>query len=552
MKKIFITLLLFSIVLSCSKKDVEPVKSSSKTMLSFSFDSFSPAIKGTIDSVKNTVSVILPIGADASKLAPTISVSKNAVISPATNVIQDFTKPFIYKITAEDGSSIDYIVTATVKKSSEKKIISFDYNDITPNVKGIIDETKKEVTVTLPAGTILENLKPTIKISDRATIILSTIASGSLYKRFNYLVTAEDGSKQEYIVTVTVEPSPNSTLFVISDTELYALDGKTGTTIWKFDSKNTISSSCPTIEKGIVYFGNKDGYIFALDIKTGQEKKKYKLDDWYSESAPIIKNNIMYLNILFVGIIALDLNTGQKKWSFSDAGNSTFSNLLLFNEVAYFGASDGYFYALNAADGKVKWKYKNASLNRTSSPCLGYTNAVTICFGTREGPVISLNAISGALVWKANIPGNTVLSSPTAPTTQSSLHIASDKTMYSINMKDGSINWSYETLNTTWSSPFVDNDELFFISTSAFKLNASTGKLNWKANILNNGKSSPIKNYDEGLVYFKDSFGEISAYGTNDGKLVWNKALKNDLEGGMAIIDSKGEATYSSISGNRN
>lgn len=52
----------------------------------------------------NTVSVIMPIGTDLSKLTPEITVSGGASITPASGVEQDFTKPVTYKMISSDGT----------------------------------------------------------------------------------------------------------------------------------------------------------------------------------------------------------------------------------------------------------------------------------------------------------------------------------------------------------------------------------------------------------------------------------------------------------------
>ena len=110
MKK-YIILFIASIALSCSKDEV--VKSSEKLIISLSFGQLSPAVTATIDQSTKTITATLPYGTDLTKLTPTFVVSSKAVISPASGISQDFTKPFTFTVTAEDGSKSDYKVSVS-------------------------------------------------------------------------------------------------------------------------------------------------------------------------------------------------------------------------------------------------------------------------------------------------------------------------------------------------------------------------------------------------------------------------------------------------------
>lgn len=83
--------------------------SSEKAITAFSIGGYA----GTIDESKHTVAVTVPGSADVTKLAPTVTVSKKAEVFPASGAVQDFTKPVIYTVTAQDKTTQDYTVTVT-------------------------------------------------------------------------------------------------------------------------------------------------------------------------------------------------------------------------------------------------------------------------------------------------------------------------------------------------------------------------------------------------------------------------------------------------------
>ena len=68
-------------------------------------------INGTIDT--NTVSLALPNGTNLSSLTPTITIT-GASVNPSSGVAQNFTSPVTYTVTAVDGTTKAYTVTAKV------------------------------------------------------------------------------------------------------------------------------------------------------------------------------------------------------------------------------------------------------------------------------------------------------------------------------------------------------------------------------------------------------------------------------------------------------
>ncbi len=91
-------------------------KSTAKEIKSFVFKAFTPTISATIDSTAKTITATLPATADLTKLTPEIAFSAKASVSPASGVVQDFSKDVTYTVTAEDGSTKAFVVS--VKKEA--------------------------------------------------------------------------------------------------------------------------------------------------------------------------------------------------------------------------------------------------------------------------------------------------------------------------------------------------------------------------------------------------------------------------------------------------
>ena len=202
-------LVIFSLLLfaSCSKKqDVATPKSSAKLISSFSLNAFNPVIAGTINQTALTISLSVPFGTDVTALVPAITVSAGASVSPISGKATNFTNPMQYTVTAADGSTQVYTVTVLTGKSSLKAITGFSFSGLNPVVNCTVNETSYTITGTVPYGTAITALVPTITVSAQATVSPASGVAGNFTNAVNYTVTAEDGSTQVYKVTISVLP----------------------------------------------------------------------------------------------------------------------------------------------------------------------------------------------------------------------------------------------------------------------------------------------------------------------------------------------------------
>ncbi len=232
MKKLFpnsTLLVICAIIFSCCHKDkisaVAPIKSTEKNILSFTFIGLP---KGEIDQTKKTIQFTVPTGTIVTGLKPVIQVSAKATVNPPSGQAQDFTNKVTYTVTAEDGSTQEYKVSVAVEgmlapkeiavpRNSASKILSFDFDALTPKVIGKVEET--QVILKVPEGTDVRSLVPTIVISPKATITpsLGEAQDFSNHKTIIYTVTSEDGSsKGFYAVAVFIVPKFNFTITSIS------------------------------------------------------------------------------------------------------------------------------------------------------------------------------------------------------------------------------------------------------------------------------------------------------------------------------------------------
>jgi hypothetical protein len=161
-----------------------------------------------IIAVTHTVEIEVVKGTDVTSLAPTITVSPGATIEPASGVSCDFTNSVEYIVTAEDGFT-DQVWTATVTvelPNTETDITSFHVPEL--SAAATIDNSAHKVVGSVPIGTDLTALVPTIAVSEGASVNPASGAVTDFSSPVTYTVTAEDGTTfQDWLVSLGFDPA---------------------------------------------------------------------------------------------------------------------------------------------------------------------------------------------------------------------------------------------------------------------------------------------------------------------------------------------------------
>jgi hypothetical protein len=109
--------------------------------------------------------------------------------------------------------AVSGLSSASADESDAKAILTFDFAD--PEATGVVDEAGKTVAITVPFGTDVTGLVPTITISPDASISPNTGVAEDFSEPVTYTVTAEDLTPEEYVVTVTFALEQDTTPPVI-------------------------------------------------------------------------------------------------------------------------------------------------------------------------------------------------------------------------------------------------------------------------------------------------------------------------------------------------
>jgi outer membrane protein assembly factor BamB len=356
-------------------------------------------IKIEIDSANITITV--PAGTDRSVLIPEITI-EGISITPSTGVVQDFSKPVVYTVTAEDGSSISYTVTVKV---TNPHMLYFGTGNLDNSFYGVDPLT----------GIVKWIHKGTASFAYSSPTYNDGVIYVGCIDSYVYAFEAMTGKiKWKYLLGPTGIESDavyaNGAVYVgCNDDYLYALDAETGQIKWKYLTGSNISAS-PVIDKGYVYFGSSDGKLYALDAITGKLKWAFQTGAMINQSAPELVDGVLYVGSRDKYLYAIDAVTGTQKWKFFAGISLEGSSPTVANEVVYIGgwyditdfSIAGSLYAVNANNGQLVWEQlKNTGIS--SNP---YVANGRIFVTADDLHIHALDAVTGAPIWKRQILPN--------------------------------------------------------------------------------------------------------------------------------------------------
>ncbi|WP_240927986.1 beta strand repeat-containing protein [Cellulophaga sp. Z1A5H] len=188
---------------------VSVAESDLKDITTFSIDGVNGTISGT------DISISLPMGTDITSLAPNVT-HTGASVNPASGLVQDFTNPVIYTITAEDASTQEYTVTVSITESDSKDITAFSIDGVNGTISGT------DISINLPTGTDITSLAPNVLHTGASVNPASGVAQ-DFTSPVEYTVTAVDGTTQVYTVTVSLASALSSDKDITS----FTIDGET-------------------------------------------------------------------------------------------------------------------------------------------------------------------------------------------------------------------------------------------------------------------------------------------------------------------------------------
>ena len=163
---------------------------------------------------------------------------------------------------------------------------------------------------------------------------------------------------------------------------LYAIDAKTGSEKWRFDTAGRIRST-PRVHQNRVFFGSWDHHVYALDATNGKQIWRFDTGG-IVQATPAFGDGRVYIGSRNPKVFALDEATGEHVWEYvHEDGSWVESSGIYADGILYVGSSDALkLFALDGATGEVTWEYR--------------TGGWSWCTPTISGETIYIGSISAS------------------------------------------------------------------------------------------------------------------------------------------------------------
>ncbi len=284
------------------------------------------------------------------------------------------------------------------------------------------------------------------------------------------------------------------------DGRFYALDARTGKTIWSHRTRRCGWAS-PAVSARLVYvtfIGRRatcgdsvpgdDGIVVAYAAGSG--KVAWQRTTGQNESSPLVSGGLVYVGDWNGVVWALDARTGRTRWTFRADGRIK-GSLARSGGRVFVGDYDGHLYALDARTGRLAWR---ASAQPRlggrgafySTPAVGYGR---VFIGNTDGKVYAFGAASGRLLWSQST-GGYVYASP-AIWRRLILVGSYDHSFYALDAATGDVRWRFRANGPISGSASVIAGVVYFstFAERTYALDAARGRELWR---WPDGKYSPV------------------------------------------------------------
>ena len=173
-----------------------------------------------------------------------------------------------------------------------------------------------------------------------------------------HAVNATNGRRAWRVDTgVAVRSTPliaNDLVYIgVESGDFYCLDFG-GVVKWRHKAKRAITASAVE-SQGIVFFDSMDATLYALDAKTGFSIWRYRLEK-PSISTPCLVDKFIFTGAADGDIYCLDSRSAKEIWRYS-TGHQVTGSPMIYKDALYCGSVDGSIYCLEFRSGRMRWKF---------------------------------------------------------------------------------------------------------------------------------------------------------------------------------------------------
>jgi outer membrane protein assembly factor BamB len=204
----------------------------------------------------------------------------------------------------------------------------------------------------------------------------------------------------------TIGPSESSPLLLGNrvyvgdwDGRVWALDARTGRTIWQRTLSHAPVKGAISSSAGKLYVGSYDGHLYCLGAQKGRlvwkasaQRRLYGKARFYS--TPALAYGRVYIGSTDGKVYSYGATTGRLLWSHG-TGGYVYASPAVWKGLVFAGSYSKRFFAFDAATGDVRWTFP-ANGEISGSPTIVGN---IVYFATLKGRTYALNARTGRQVW---------------------------------------------------------------------------------------------------------------------------------------------------------
>ncbi|HYH62074.1 MAG TPA: PQQ-binding-like beta-propeller repeat protein [Solirubrobacterales bacterium] len=362
----------------------------------------------------------------------------------------------------------EFVETDTVKipKRSELKTTDWPTYQLNPERTGYLpgkylDPPFGSSKWSLPLGHLIEHAP--IVVGDRMYIldlkgILYAVDKRNgkiIYKKdLGELSAAAPGYHDGMVYAINLDPD-----------QIVALRAKDGKELWRKPIGSPGSESSPVVVNDRLIFGCQCGSVYALNPKTGATL-------WQTETAGEIKSAVAYHEGTIFGsnyggeFFAIDASDGGVKWTtpiiggaFGRGGGSYSTPAIAYGRV-YVGALDSRVYSLDIDSGEIAWTFSTGAEVYPGPVVADVKGAPpSVYIASADAQAYALDAKSGALRWKRSV-GDQVIGSGVVIGSTFYVSRASEQGMVGFNAASGK---QVFTSDLGAYSPAISDGERFYL-----------------------------------------------------------------------------------------
>lgn len=287
--------------------------------------------------------------------------------------------------------------------------------------------------------------------------------------------------------------------------EMYSIDIPSGGKIGQINFLGKDANTTPLVlgnDVIVTFAGSNKFSIVSYSLLGGEINWRKKLGD--IQTSPMMKDGYIYVGSLGGKFYKLDKD-GKLIWFFK-AGSPIHSTCVISGNNAVFGSDKGVIYCLDTESGSKKWEYK-ADAPVFTAP-LAFDDKIFI--GSDDSNYVCIDINSGNKIWSQNLKTK-IFSGSALYKAEAVIFGGVNGSLYSLNIKDGSVNWKFRSYGVITGSPVVSGDNIYFSSydKNIYCLKGSSGEKLWSYEMDGKGKTSPViyKNFlfaadDQNVICF--------------------------------------------------